>query len=344
MQIWAHRGASADFPENTLPAFQGAVDQGSDGVELDVMRCASGELVVCHDESLERLARVPWLVANTAWWKLRRANVGAYREVDARIPLLNEVLDLVPASLTVNVELKCDTLDDRGLSQAVAQRLLERGDGDRILVSSFNPLCLLRFAAHAPSIRRGWLIDPERSFFRQVHLWLPLLAPQANLMASVAKGIFGGELPWNMIYAGMGIGAAIIVLDEILKARGAKFRVPVLACAVGIYLPVDLAVPIFFGGLLAHMVERKFGKNLDESKREKLHQKGTLFSAGLITGEALTGIAIAVPIFVSSRSDVLALPESMQLGNTAGGLLGVAMIVVVAWWMYRMATRQKLDS
>jgi putative OPT family oligopeptide transporter len=172
----------------------------------------------------------------------------------------------------------------------------------------------------------------------------PLLAPQANLMASVAKGIFGGELPWNMIYAGMGIGAAIIVLDEILKARGAKFRVPVLACAVGIYLPVDLAVPIFFGGLLAHVVERKFGKNLDEAKREKLHQKGTLFSAGLITGEALTGIAIAVPIFVTSRSDVLALPESMQLGNVAGGLLGVAMIAVVGWWMYRMATRQKLDA
>ena len=165
----------------------------------------------------------------------------------------------------------------------------------------------------------------------------PLLAPQANLMASVAKGIFGGELPWTMIYAGMAIGAAIIALDELLKARGAKFRVPVLACAVGIYLPVDLAVPIFFGGLLAYLVERRFGgAAMDEAAREKLHQKGTLFSAGLITGEALTGIAIAVPIFVTKRADVLALPASLHFG----GWLGLLMIAVLAWIMWRMATRQ----
>jgi putative OPT family oligopeptide transporter len=168
-----------------------------------------------------------------------------------------------------------------------------------------------------------------------------LLAPQANLMASVAKGIFGGELPWTMIGVGAAIGAAIIVLDEILKARGAKFRVPVLACAVGIYLPVDLAVPIFFGGLLAHMVERHFGGGaLDDSARERLHQKGTLFAAGLITGEALMGILIAFPIVMTGRSDVLALPASLHFG----GWLGLLMIGGVAWLMYRMATRQKLAT
>jgi putative OPT family oligopeptide transporter len=170
----------------------------------------------------------------------------------------------------------------------------------------------------------------------------PLLAPQANLMASVAKGIFGGELPWNMIIAGAGIGAAIIVLDEILKARGAKFRVPVLACAVGIYLPVDLAVPIFFGGLLAHFVEKRHGRNLSEEQREKVHQKGTLFSAGLITGEALMGIFIAVPIVLAKRADVLALPESLRLPPVAAQLLGLAMIAAVAAWMYRMATRERV--
>ncbi len=168
----------------------------------------------------------------------------------------------------------------------------------------------------------------------------PLLAPQANLMASVAKGIFGGELPWTMIYIGMAIGAAIIALDEVLKARGAKFRVPVLACAVGIYLPVDLAVPIFFGGLLSHLVERRFGgAAMDDAAREKLHQKGTLFSAGLITGEALTGIAIAVPIFVTKRADVLALPASLHFG----GWLGLLMIAGLAWIMWRMATRRSVD-
>jgi putative OPT family oligopeptide transporter len=166
----------------------------------------------------------------------------------------------------------------------------------------------------------------------------PLLAPQANLMASVANGIFGGELPWTMIGIGAAIGAVIIVLDESLKARGAKFRVPVLACAVGIYLPVDLAVPIFFGGLLSHLVERHFGRNLDDAKRERIHQKGTLFAAGLITGEALMGIVIAIPIVLAGRSDVLALPAALHFG----GWLGLAMLLGLAWLMYRMATRQEI--
>src|SRR5690606_3889183 len=65
-----------------------------------------------------------------------------------------------------------------------------------------------------------------------------LLAPQANLMASVATGIFGGELPWTTIGIGAAIGAAIIIFDLWLQSSGRKFRVPVLACAIGIYLPI----------------------------------------------------------------------------------------------------------
>jgi putative OPT family oligopeptide transporter len=126
----------------------------------------------------------------------------------------------------------------------------------------------------------------------------PLLAPQANLMASVAKGIFGGELPWTMIGVGAGIGAAIIALDVFLKSRNISFRTPVLACAVGIYLPIELTVPIFAGGLLTHLVERALNPGDAEGERERIHQKGTLFAAGLITGEALMGIFIAIPIVV----------------------------------------------
>ena len=141
-----------------------------------------------------------------------------------------------------------------------------------------------------------------------------------------------------MIGIGAVIGAAIIVLDETLKARGAKFRTPVLACAVGIYLPMDLSVPIFFGGLLAHLVERHFGPGLDEAGRERIHQKGTLFAAGLITGEALMGIFIAIPIVLAGRADVLALPAALHFG----GWLGLVMLVALAWLMYRMATRQQI--
>ena len=118
----------------------------------------------------------------------------------------------------------------------------------------------------------------------------PLAAPQATLMASVAKGLFGGQLPWTMIAIGAVIGALVIALDEFLKARGAHFRVPVLGAAIGIYLPLELMVPIFLGGLLAHLVERKHGVRIDDhDARDRIHRPGTLFSAGLITGEALTG-------------------------------------------------------
>lgn len=164
-----------------------------------------------------------------------------------------------------------------------------------------------------------------------------LLAPQANLMASVAKGIFGGELPWNTIGVGALIGAAIIAVDSWLKATGKKFRIPVLACAIGIYLPIELMVPIFLGGLLSHIVERRMGGAADEEAHGRIHRMGMLFAAGLITGEALMGIFIAIPIVVSGSADVLALPASMHFG----GWLGLILLAVIAWLLYRTAVKSR---
>lgn len=161
-------------------------------------------------------------------------------------------------------------------------------------------------------------------------------APQATLMASVARGLFGGQLPWTMIGIGALVGAAIIAVDEQLKKRGARFRVPVLAAAIGIYLPLELMVPIFIGGLIAHLVERfhKVGAD-DEEGRDRVHRPGVLFSAGLITGEALMGIAIAIPIVASGRADVLALPAMFQLNQWVGLLV----LALVGWLLYRTGKR-----
>lgn len=165
-----------------------------------------------------------------------------------------------------------------------------------------------------------------------------LSAPQATLMASVAKGMFGGVLPWGMIAIGAGVGAVIIALDEWLKSRGAKFRVPVLAAAIGIYLPLELLVPIFLGGLLSHLVQRKHKINDDdEMEKDRIHRPGTLFSAGLITGEALMGIAIAVPIVVSGSADVLALPEAWRFNQW----IGLVVLAVVGWLLYRSGAKKQ---
>ena len=163
-----------------------------------------------------------------------------------------------------------------------------------------------------------------------------LLAPQANLMASVAKGIFGGQLPWTTIAIGATIGAVIIAVDSWLKASGKKFRIPVLACAIGIYLPIELMVPIFLGGLLSWFVERRLGGAKTEEEHGRIHRKGMLFAAGLITGEALMGIFIAIPIVITERGDALALPASMHFG----GWLGLVLLAFIAWLLYRYAVKR----
>jgi len=174
----------------------------------------------------------------------------------------------------------------------------------------------------------------------------PLIAPQATLMASVAKGMFGGGLPWEMVQLGAVIGVGIIILDEILRVRGSKFRVPVLGAAVGIYLPMDVSTPIFLGGLLTWAAERAFraraaqkGLQLSEQDMERLHRKGTLFAAGLITGEALMGILIAIPIVSAGKSDVLALPASWQFGQW----LGLLAFAAIALWLYRISAGSEVE-
>lgn len=171
-----------------------------------------------------------------------------------------------------------------------------------------------------------------------------LAAPQAMLMASVAKGVFEGGLPWTMVGIGMGIAVAIILFDLWLEKKESTFRTPVLAVAVGIYLPFQLSVPILFGGLIAYGASRRFKRSEIEAgneaekvaageQREAGERHGLLFAAGLITGEALVGIAMAIPIVVTGDKDVLAIfgaheatwPGALLLLLVMGALLRVAM-------------------
>ncbi len=169
-----------------------------------------------------------------------------------------------------------------------------------------------------------------------------LPAPQANLMASVAKGLFGGDLPWTMIIIGGGIGAVVIAIDGWLKKTGKRFRVPVLAAAIGIYLPLELMVPIFLGGLLAHLVARFHKVRADDEEGlDRVHRPGVLFSAGLITGEALMGIAIALPIVITQNPDVLALPLSL---GAAAQWVGLAVLFLVGWLLYRVGRKGEQAS
>jgi glycerophosphoryl diester phosphodiesterase len=213
--ILGHRGASADAPENTLEAFEEALRQKADGVELDVMLCGSGEVVVCHDERLDRLAGLDWVVGQTAWWKLRTADVGSrLGHRAARIPKLEEVLALIPKDKLVNVEIKCETLDDGGLTEATLE-VLRRADAlERVVVSSFNALCLVRLARLAPEVRRGYLIDPDRRFWLHGGLLPPLVANHS--VHPYFKDCTDSAAEW---WRSFGLELAVWTVDDPKEAR-----------------------------------------------------------------------------------------------------------------------------
>ena len=172
-----------------------------------------------------------------------------------------------------------------------------------------------------------------------------LAAPQANLMASVARGVFQGDLPWNFVFIGMAIAIGVIILDLYLGKIGSNFRTPVLAVAIGFYLPFELSVPIFAGGLINHFVKQyQKNKNMDKDQIADSNRNGLLFASGLITGEALTGILMAIPIVIlaNSKSDTT-LPLLGLGGESSGKLLGIIVLVVVAAWLLKTAMGSKKD-
>jgi putative OPT family oligopeptide transporter len=159
-----------------------------------------------------------------------------------------------------------------------------------------------------------------------------LKAPQATLMSSVADGVFARNLPWGMISGGAGIAVLIIVVDKILEAKESSFRTPVLAVAVGIYLPLELTVPIFLGGLVAHLAQKRAASQGGNH--------GLLFASGLITGEALVGILLAVPFAAFQSTDVLAIPVPDGYA-IVGEVLGLAGLLGVAAWLYSVASKAR---
>ncbi|QEG38093.1 OPT family oligopeptide transporter [Roseimaritima ulvae] len=116
-----------------------------------------------------------------------------------------------------------------------------------------------------------------------------LSAPQASLFASLARGFSGeGELPWNLIGIGAGLGVVILIIDEVLKRR-TTHRAHLMPIAVGMYLPFGLATPILIGGLIAHLYTRRVARK----DHDHVLHRGILFSSGVIAGEALTAVGLA---------------------------------------------------
>ncbi|MBN1946006.1 MAG: oligopeptide transporter, OPT family [Bradymonadales bacterium] len=120
-----------------------------------------------------------------------------------------------------------------------------------------------------------------------------LRAPQAQLFATLVNGLFGdGNIPWNLVGIGAGLGIGLIILNYILQAAKVRFQAHVMPVAVGMYLPLSLDIPILIGGLLRYFMGRAQKAKPTSDARDP----GVLFGAGLIAGEALIGTLLAIPI------------------------------------------------
>ncbi len=160
-QNFAHRGFTASAPENSLAAFQAAIELGVDGIEFDVRVCASGEVVAFHDPGLSRMTGATGLVKGLPLEQLQKFrflhNGG---NTDEFIPTLEQVLELVDGKLKLNVEIKTDGLPPgHNIEKKVIAALKQFGVFDTTIISSFNPIVMRRLHKVDPEAIAGLLID-----------------------------------------------------------------------------------------------------------------------------------------------------------------------------------------
>lgn len=159
-EVWAHRGASGYTPENTLESFKLAVSQGADGIELDVQLTKDGELVVIHDEEIDRTSNANGYVKDYILEELKKFNFNYgnenYKEV--KIPTLKEVYELLkPTNLIINVELKTGIFFYEGIEEKVLKLAKEMRMEDRIIYSSFNHYTIKKIKELNNKARTGLL-------------------------------------------------------------------------------------------------------------------------------------------------------------------------------------------
>jgi len=161
-----------------------------------------------------------------------------------------------------------------------------------------------------------------------------LLAPQASMFAAMANGLFreGSGLPWNMIALGAALSVVLILIGEYLRKRGSSFGISPMAVAVGIYLPFTTTLPILLGGIVHLLVTRKYQA---QHKLEMAIQAGTVVCAGLVAGEALTGIFLAIPIGLDVR-----LPLAFLGSEPARDILSILILFGLPWAIYRSIVKQ----
>ncbi len=169
-----------------------------------------------------------------------------------------------------------------------------------------------------------------------------LKAPQGVMFEKLVGGIFGAgkDIPWDLVFWGAGVGVAAIIIDRIfLQPRKTKFRLYAMPLAVGMYLPLTVTFPILIGGVVYKLIEKASNRRGDsaEEKKSVVH-RGLLFSSGLVAGEAIMGIIIALIVLANFKVPILA-GLAAKTGNLIDilSILGLSAIIVI---LYRRSMRK----
>jgi glycerophosphoryl diester phosphodiesterase len=161
-QVIAHRGGCEWAPENTLAAFKRSLEYGVAGIELDVQRCATGELVVIHDVEISRTTNGAGYLKEITYPELRRLSAGSWFSEEfasEKIPTLEEVLELLDGKLTLHLEIKNAPVEYPGIEDDVLDLLSQYKYPDKVVISSFDHPLLKRIHEKAPQQKTALLAD-----------------------------------------------------------------------------------------------------------------------------------------------------------------------------------------
>lgn len=202
-KVIAHRGGCEWAPENTLAAFKRSLEFGVDGIELDVQRCASGELVVIHDVEVSRTTNGAGFLKDSTYPELQRLSAGSWFSdefASERVPLLEEVLELLQGKLTLHLEIKNAPVEYLGIEDDVLEILSSYKYPNTVVISSFDHCLLKRVHEKNPEQKLALLADAYFldvvGYARQVgaSVWHPGFG---NLRPEVVKSAHDGGMTVN---------------------------------------------------------------------------------------------------------------------------------------------------
>ncbi len=168
-KIYGHRGAKGMYPENTLLSFKKAIEQGVDGLEIDVHLSKDGEVVVIHDETLERTTSGSGWIKDLTLAEIKQVSAGSpfshFSGYEAewdkeKVPTLKEMLELLaPYPVELNIELKTNEVEYEGIEEKVHKLVQEYGKNREVIYSSFHLPTILRLKKVEPTVKIAWLLN-----------------------------------------------------------------------------------------------------------------------------------------------------------------------------------------